>query len=174
MYITNFEISYVNRIADSLEQVLLFGRVKRVSRKRASERPSREAPHSRVLARLALLEQIGELARRLNIGYREGWGVGDWREGPWSKGWTFASSLQFGRNLFCTLNHDKYTFLTTGLLYKSTKSGQNVQLKQVEKCCEPFLYGFFVNVPDVWKWLTSPSNTVVKNAGCNILMYGVI
>ena len=37
---------------------------------------------SRVLARLASLAQIGELARRLNSGYREGWGVGDWREGP--------------------------------------------------------------------------------------------
>ena len=55
----------------------------------------------------------------------------------------------FVRNLFYTLNHDKYTFLTTGLLYKSTKSGQNVQLNQLEKRCEPFLYGFFVNVPDV-------------------------
>ena len=42
------------------EQALLFGRVKRVSRvKRAS------APRSRVLARLASLAQIGELARRL-------------------------------------------------------------------------------------------------------------
>ena len=45
--------------------VLLFGRARRVSRERASERRSREgrrkgAPRSRVLARLA---QIGELAR---------------------------------------------------------------------------------------------------------------
>ena len=39
------------------EQALLFGRVKRVSRERASERRSRE--------RLASLAQIGELARRL-------------------------------------------------------------------------------------------------------------
>ena len=54
----------------------------------------------------------------------------------------------FGRNLFCTLSHD-YTFLTTGLLYKSTKSGQNVKLNQLEKRCKPFLYGFFVNVSDV-------------------------
>ena len=38
------------------EQALLFGRVKRVSRERASER---------VLARLASLAQIGELGRRL-------------------------------------------------------------------------------------------------------------
>ena len=52
------------------EQALLFGRVKRVSRERASERRSREgqrkgAPRSRVLARLASLAQIGELASRL-------------------------------------------------------------------------------------------------------------
>ena len=38
-------------------QALLFGRAKRVSRERA--------PRARVLARLALLSQIGELARRL-------------------------------------------------------------------------------------------------------------
>ena len=44
------------------EQALLFGRVKRVSRERASERRSREG---RVLARLTSLAQIGELARRL-------------------------------------------------------------------------------------------------------------
>ena len=50
--------------------------MKRVSRKRASERPSHEAPRWRVLARLASLAQIGELARRLNSGYREGWGSG--------------------------------------------------------------------------------------------------
>ena len=37
------------------EQALLFGRAKRVSRERASERP---------LARLASLAQIGELERR--------------------------------------------------------------------------------------------------------------
>ena len=43
------------------EQALLFGRVKRVSRERASER----SPRSRVLARLTSLTQIGELARRL-------------------------------------------------------------------------------------------------------------
>ena len=87
------------------EQALLFGRVKRVSRERASERRSgchfsnlrhvcgdsfhalrspgisgvemkiyerwlqallSSAPRSRVLARLASLAQIGELARRLN------------------------------------------------------------------------------------------------------------
>ena len=51
------------------EQALLFGRVKRVSRERASERRSRDgqrrAPRSRVLARLISLAQIGELARRL-------------------------------------------------------------------------------------------------------------
>ena len=39
------------------EQAFLFGRVKRVSRERASERRSREG--------LAPLAQIGELARRL-------------------------------------------------------------------------------------------------------------
>ena len=49
------------------EQALLFGRVKRVSRERASGRRSREGP--RPLARLASLAQIGELARRLNVGY---------------------------------------------------------------------------------------------------------
>ena len=41
----------------------LFGRVKRVSRERASERRSREGlspPRSRVLARLTSLTQIGE------------------------------------------------------------------------------------------------------------------
>ena len=48
------------------EQALLFGRVKRVSQERASERQSREE-RSRVLARLASLAQIGELARRLGI-----------------------------------------------------------------------------------------------------------
>ena len=41
------------------EQALLFGRVRRVSRERASERRSREGPT------LTLLAQIGELARRL-------------------------------------------------------------------------------------------------------------
>ena len=50
------------------EQALLFGRVKRVSRERASERRSREGPpRSRVLARLTSLTQIGELARRLLV-----------------------------------------------------------------------------------------------------------
>ena len=43
--------------AIACEQALLFGRVKRVSRERA--------PRSRVLARLASLAKIGELARRL-------------------------------------------------------------------------------------------------------------
>ena len=48
------------------EQALLFGRVKRVSRERTSERRSlSSAPRSRVLARLTSLAQIGELARRL-------------------------------------------------------------------------------------------------------------
>ena len=53
------------------EQALLFGRVKRVSRERASERRSREGPakgrppRSCVLARLTSLNQKGELARRL-------------------------------------------------------------------------------------------------------------
>ena len=41
------------------EQAPLFGRVKRVSRERASKRRSREGP------RLSSLAQIGELARRL-------------------------------------------------------------------------------------------------------------
>ena len=45
------------------EQALLFGRVKRVSRERASERRSHEG--ARVLARLASLTQIRVLARRL-------------------------------------------------------------------------------------------------------------
>ena len=48
------------------EQALLFGRVKRVSRERASGPRSREGP--RPLARLASLAQIEELARRLNVG----------------------------------------------------------------------------------------------------------
>ena len=52
------------------EQALLFGRAKRVSRERASERSlartrERAASRSGVLARLASLAQIGELARRL-------------------------------------------------------------------------------------------------------------
>ena len=48
------------------EQALLFGQAKRVSRKRASEGPRKGfAARSRVLARLASLAQIGELARRL-------------------------------------------------------------------------------------------------------------
>ena len=47
------------------EQALLFGQVKRVSRERASERRSREGLRSRVVARLASLAQIGELARAL-------------------------------------------------------------------------------------------------------------
>ena len=38
-----------------------------VSRKRASERRSREAPRSRILARLTSLAQIGELTRRLPV-----------------------------------------------------------------------------------------------------------
>ena len=56
------------------EQALLFGQAKRASRERASEGRSREtagetrgfAARSRVLARLASLAQIGELARRLS------------------------------------------------------------------------------------------------------------
>ena len=47
---------------DNVLHALLFGRVKRVSR---AAKP-RGAPRSRVLARLASLAQIGELARRLN------------------------------------------------------------------------------------------------------------
>ena len=51
------------------EQAFLFGRVKRVSRDRASAGRRgaglRRAPRSRVLARLISLAQIGELARRL-------------------------------------------------------------------------------------------------------------
>ena len=54
----------VAAIKIACEQALLFGRVKRVSRERASERRSREGP-----ARLTSLTQIGELARRL----REKW-----------------------------------------------------------------------------------------------------
>ena len=42
------------------EQALLFGRVKRVSRERASQRRSREDLRSRVLARLVSLAQILE------------------------------------------------------------------------------------------------------------------
>ena len=50
------------------EQALLFGRVKRVSRERTSERWSTSFD-SRVLARLISLAQIGKLARRLqNVG----------------------------------------------------------------------------------------------------------
>ena len=47
-------------------QALLFGRVKRVSRERASGRRSPEG--ARPLTRLASLAQIGELARGLNVG----------------------------------------------------------------------------------------------------------
>ena len=49
------------------EQALLFGRARRVSRERASERRRSLSltPRSRVLARLASLAQTGELARRL-------------------------------------------------------------------------------------------------------------
>ena len=49
------------------EQAFLFGRTKRVSRERARERLSLgpSTPHSRVLARVASLVQIGELTRRL-------------------------------------------------------------------------------------------------------------
>ena len=60
------------KLSIACEQALLFGRSKRAARERASERRSREglylssAPRSRVLARLASLAQIGELARRLN------------------------------------------------------------------------------------------------------------
>ena len=46
------------------EQALLLERAKRVSRERASERRSRKG---RVLARIASLAQIGELARRLGV-----------------------------------------------------------------------------------------------------------
>ena len=49
----------ISRVA--CEQALLFGRVKRFSR----ERCERAAPRSPVLARLASLAQMGELARRL-------------------------------------------------------------------------------------------------------------
>ena len=58
------------------EQALLFGRVKHVSRERASERRSREgqrkgpsapsAPRSRVLARLASLAQIANRKSQAN------------------------------------------------------------------------------------------------------------
>ena len=54
------------RLRVACEQVLLFGRVKRVSRERASERRSRERQGG--LARLASLAQIGELARRVAYG----------------------------------------------------------------------------------------------------------
>ena len=53
------------------EQALLFRQAKRVSQERTSERRSREGqrkglpPRSRVIARLASLAQIEELARRL-------------------------------------------------------------------------------------------------------------
>ena len=51
------------------KQALLFGRVKLVSRERTSKRAAkpRGALRSRILARLTLLAQIGELARRLLI-----------------------------------------------------------------------------------------------------------
>ena len=65
------------RVYIACEQALLFGRVKRVSRERESERRSREgprkgehlssAPRSRILARLTSLAQIGELSRRLEF-----------------------------------------------------------------------------------------------------------
>ena len=52
------------------EQALLFRQAKRVSQERTSERRSHEGqrkgpPRSRVIARLASLAQIEELARRL-------------------------------------------------------------------------------------------------------------
>ena len=70
-----FKIVFFEIIA--CEQALLFGRVKRVSRERASERRSRVGQRkgelatisheiSRVPARLASLAQMGELARRLS------------------------------------------------------------------------------------------------------------
>ena len=48
--------------AIACEQTLLFGRAKRVSRERASERRSREGPLARAFSRA---RQTGELARRL-------------------------------------------------------------------------------------------------------------
>ena len=81
MYITNFEISYVNRIADSLRASSPIW-ASEASLAKTRERAAKPRGPSLVLSRLASLAQIGELARRLNSGYREGWGVGDWREGP--------------------------------------------------------------------------------------------
>ena len=49
------KLVYDDQVYIACEQALLFGRAKRVSRERASERP---------LARLASLAQMGELARR--------------------------------------------------------------------------------------------------------------
>ena len=56
------------RLSVACEQALLFGRVKGVSRKRASGEAARDrgkAPRSRVLERLISLAQIGELTPRL-------------------------------------------------------------------------------------------------------------
>ena len=68
MILSDQNVSYPGKTAGltgrtiiACEQALLFGRVKRVSRERTSERRS----GSRVLARLAWLAQIGELACRL-------------------------------------------------------------------------------------------------------------
>ena len=61
------EIYYCMVSKLACEQALLFGRAKLASRERASEGPRKGffAARSRVLARLASLAQIGELARRL-------------------------------------------------------------------------------------------------------------
>ena len=51
----------------------------------------------------------------------------------------------FGWNLFCTLNHDQHTFLSTGFLYNLMKYSQNVQLNRQEECsCEPFFCRAFL------------------------------
>ena len=67
MYITNFEISYVNRIADSLRAS------SPIWASEARERGLAAWPLARAFSRGSLgLSQIGELARRLNSGHREG------------------------------------------------------------------------------------------------------
>ena len=90
MYITNYEISYVNRIADSLRASSPIW-ASEASLAKTRERAAK--PRGPLLARRVGGRGLegGSLIKRLNI-----------RKQP-----------SFGRNLFCTLNHDRYTFLST-------------------------------------------------------------
>ena len=117
-----------------------------------------------------------------NSGYREGSGIGgrvrkkhqsDQLLWNWKKGWTFAYSLHlvaYDGTCFSPLIMISIPFSNQWLVTKIDEIWAKRTAKQTRRTLWTFffLYSFFVNVTDAWKWITFPSNTIVKNNYTNV------